>query len=131
MRSPSGSTRNGTKRLRSEEEQIDEGQDQAKERGDADQLGDELACLTGEEASGNESPKAAYGVNGDCAGRIVDGDGEFEDLNQKGRCDAGDEADEDRVEWCDQGGAGAGGDQAGRTIRWRRGWRRACRSGCG
>ena len=95
------------------EEQIDERQDQAKEGCNAYQLGDELACLTGEEARGNESPKAADGVNGDGAGGIVDGDGEFEDFNEKGRCDAGDEADEDRVKRCDQSGAAAGGDQAG------------------
>ena len=77
------------------EEQVDERQEKAEQRGDADELGDELACLRGEEARGEESPEAADGVNGDGAGGIVDGDGELKHFDQQRSGNAGDEADED------------------------------------
>ena len=64
------------------EEQIDEGQKEAEEGGDADELGDELAGLRREDSRGEESPKSAGGMNGDGAGGVVDGEGELEKLRQ-------------------------------------------------
>jgi hypothetical protein len=57
------------------EEQVDQRQHQAEQRGDADQLGHELAGLRREDAGGEQSPQAADGVDGDGAGGVVDGDG--------------------------------------------------------
>ena len=79
-------------------------------------MGNELAGLRSKEARGNQSPQAPDGVNGDSAGGIVDGERQFEHFHQERRGDAGDEADEDRVERCHQRGAGAGGDQAGQLA---------------
>ena len=95
------------------EEQIDERQDEAEKCGDAYQLCDELACLTGEQAGGNEAPEAADGVDGDGARGVVDGDGQLKDFDQKRCSDAGDETDEEGLARRDQGRTGAGGDEAG------------------
>ncbi len=116
MRSPSGSTRKGTTRLSSAEEQIDQRQHESEQRGDADQLREELAGLRRKNARGDQSPKARGGVHGDGARGIVDGERQLKHFDQQRREDAGDEADEDGLARRDDGGAGAGSHQAGQPA---------------
>ena len=47
------------------EEQVDQRQHQAEQRGDAHQLGQQLPCLWGEDARGQQSPQPADSVNRD------------------------------------------------------------------
>ena len=90
MRSPSGSTRKGTTRLSSAEEQIDKRQNEAEQRGDADELGEKLPRLRRKKARGDQSPQSRGGVHGDGARGIVDGERKFKHLDQQRRGDAGD-----------------------------------------
>jgi hypothetical protein len=52
-------------------------------------------------------------VDGDGAGWVIDGDGQFQHFNQQRGHDAGDDADDQRRHGRNQGCAGARGDQAG------------------
>jgi len=94
-------------------EQIEQGQDEPKQSGDADQLRHQLAGARGKCASGEESPEATRCVCADCAGGVVDGDGELKHLDQQWGEDSGDESDEEGRAGKDQGRGGAGGDESG------------------
>lgn len=59
-----------------------QGQEDSKERGDPDELSQHLPALRSEHPHRSESPQSGNKVNGNSAGRIVDRQGEFKDLNQ-------------------------------------------------
>jgi len=95
------------------EKQVQQRQNKAEKRGDADKLGDELTGLRGKKAGGKRAPQTTRSVHGDGARGIVDGDGEFKKLNEKRREDAGDNADGERLGRRDECRAAAGGDESG------------------
>jgi len=71
------------------ENQVDEGQEEPEQRGDADELREKLALLGREEAGSGEPPEAGGSVNADGAGGIVDGERELKQLDEQRGNDAG------------------------------------------
>src|ERR1035438_2046885 len=63
------------------EKQVDQRQNKAEQSGDAHQLSHQLTGLIGEDADSEQSPKASRGVNGNCAGGIVDGKGKLAEFD--------------------------------------------------
>ena len=51
--------------------------------------------MRNEDARSQQAPETAHGVNRDAAGRVVDGESEFQQFDEQRRDDAGDEANEE------------------------------------
>lgn len=103
----------GNNAVEKEEEQVYAGEDKAEQSCDADELGEKLARLRGEDADSEKTEQAAYGVNADGARRVVNGDSELKEFDEQGRGDAGEDADEQGLDGRDECGAGTGGNETG------------------
>ena len=117
MRSPSGSTRKANDAVEQREEQIDQRQHDAEQRGDADQLRQQLTGLRRKEARGHQSPKAR---DAPCTVMAPEGSSmesaSSKHFDQQRRKDAGDGSGEDGFDRRGERGAGGGSDEAGQPA---------------